>query len=294
FRHKPLVLSNSSAIRLIRVKPELSGSGKIQCSIEHTTTDSQYMCLSYVWGSTSSAEHLITIDEKTFAIHHNLSAFLHIARKKFPHQGFWIDAVCIDQANNRERNHQVQQMGLIYSKARRVIAWMGNDALIVRFFDLGNRSNYVPFSEPSGLKEFISNQYWSRAWITQEGYLAADLIFLAQDTEVSLNRIVNQVRLYDHGGPEFAYIRPLLSKAGIRGKSLLYLLYIFREKQCSIKADRIFSLLAICDKGSSLRVDYDLKEKELVRRVLESCPDEACFCTLGLLADVLDLWPSQH
>jgi hypothetical protein len=36
-----------------------------------------------------------------------------------------VDAVCIDQNNPKERNHQVQLMAKIYSKAHRVIVWLG-------------------------------------------------------------------------------------------------------------------------------------------------------------------------
>jgi hypothetical protein len=41
----------------------------------------------------------------------------------------WVDAVCIDQSNNIERNHQVQQIYTIYSLARRVLIWLGDDGL---------------------------------------------------------------------------------------------------------------------------------------------------------------------
>ncbi len=38
----------------------------------------------------------------------------------------WIDSVCIDQTNDLERNSQVQLMREIYSKAQRVIVWLGD------------------------------------------------------------------------------------------------------------------------------------------------------------------------
>lgn len=38
---------------------------------------------------------------------------------------FWIDALCIDQENLAERNHQVTQMGKIYASAYRVVSWLG-------------------------------------------------------------------------------------------------------------------------------------------------------------------------
>jgi hypothetical protein len=36
-----------------------------------------------------------------------------------------VDAVCINQGNNEERGQQVQLMAKIYSKATRVLVWLG-------------------------------------------------------------------------------------------------------------------------------------------------------------------------
>jgi hypothetical protein len=38
----------------------------------------------------------------------------------------WADAVCIDQSNLAERNHQVKSMASIFSKATGVLVWLGN------------------------------------------------------------------------------------------------------------------------------------------------------------------------
>jgi hypothetical protein len=37
----------------------------------------------------------------------------------------WIDAICIDQGNILERNHQVKRMGSIYEGASKVLVWLG-------------------------------------------------------------------------------------------------------------------------------------------------------------------------
>jgi hypothetical protein len=36
----------------------------------------------------------------------------------------WIDAICIDQTNVKERNAQVQLMPTIYQSAGKVVAWL--------------------------------------------------------------------------------------------------------------------------------------------------------------------------
>ena len=37
----------------------------------------------------------------------------------------FIDALCIDQSDIAERNHQVRQMGDVYRAAKAVVAWLG-------------------------------------------------------------------------------------------------------------------------------------------------------------------------
>ena len=42
-------------------------------------------------------------------------------------QDFWIDAICIDQANEKERPEQVKVMKQIYEKAEAVVIWLAGD-----------------------------------------------------------------------------------------------------------------------------------------------------------------------
>ncbi|RDW71867.1 hypothetical protein BP5796_07901 [Coleophoma crateriformis] len=44
-------------------------------------------------------------------------------------RSLWIDALCINQINLLERNHQVQMMGSIYVTARRVLVWLGRPSV---------------------------------------------------------------------------------------------------------------------------------------------------------------------
>lgn len=39
----------------------------------------------------------------------------------------WIDALYIDQNNNKERRHQMAQMSKIYAQAQSVRVWLGLD-----------------------------------------------------------------------------------------------------------------------------------------------------------------------
>ena len=67
------------------------------------------------------------VDGQTVQVTTNLEAALRVLRaRRF--DTLWIDAVCINQADLVERGLQVTRMGLIYSKAVEVVAWLGVEA----------------------------------------------------------------------------------------------------------------------------------------------------------------------
>jgi hypothetical protein len=148
FSHAPLDLAKPDTIRLIEVLPRLLEDGTIQCRLTHATTDARYSCLSYVWGP-EDVEYTIYINDLPFKVRTNLFRFLLKASSNLPvrtggirenaslgaaRKALWIDALCIDQQNTSERNHQVQQMGQIYMRSKRTIAWLGDDAFYPSLF----------------------------------------------------------------------------------------------------------------------------------------------------------------
>ncbi|OAG06323.1 uncharacterized protein CC84DRAFT_1090801, partial [Paraphaeosphaeria sporulosa] len=91
----------------------------------------KYTCLSYRWGD-DEATHTVLINGKIRCVRQNLFDFLDMwkhgrRRRRKLKRWFWIDALCIDQTNAAERNHQVQKMGQIYSNAEEVIVWLGKE-----------------------------------------------------------------------------------------------------------------------------------------------------------------------
>jgi hypothetical protein len=162
FKHSPLNHAEPS-IRLIRILEDLSPDGYIQCKIRHASTDSKYICLSYVWGK-ESPERLIIINEQPFLIRDNLWHFLIAAHRK-PHMRaswVWIDALCINQFNSAERNHQVQQMGRIYSSAEKVVSWLGVSEEIEKFFKDSLLHGELDYGRG---ERFYECEYWNRAWV---------------------------------------------------------------------------------------------------------------------------------
>jgi hypothetical protein len=123
-KHEPLPVDEQS-IRLITIEPTLSQpDGLIQCSMSHTRLlGAHYTCLSYRWGDPEPRK-LILLNGKQALIQTNLFDFLDTVHSTY-RDPIWIDALCINQDDSAEKNHQVSQMGEIYSGARCVHAWLG-------------------------------------------------------------------------------------------------------------------------------------------------------------------------
>ena len=81
------------------------------------------MYVSRTCGGAADEHKSIKIDGKLFSVHQNLYCFLRTAIRSHSEEWLWIDALCIDQGNLNERNHQVGMMGSIYAQARKTLVY---------------------------------------------------------------------------------------------------------------------------------------------------------------------------
>lgn len=113
-------------IRLLSLAPgnDADPVGKLSC---HALEDRpSYEALSYVWGgSPSESSPTITIDGAVIKITRNLHAALIALRRDDKYRTLWIDALCINQKDRKERSMQVSMMGEIYGRAANVNIWLG-------------------------------------------------------------------------------------------------------------------------------------------------------------------------
>jgi Heterokaryon incompatibility protein (HET) len=126
--------SEGDNIRLLCLLPNEHEAAPLQCRLcnyslpKLDTRTHLYEALSYVWGN--PAETLpICVDGGQFPVTVNLHAALSQLRDRSFERIIWVDAICINQRNSEERKQQVQFMAKIYSKAHRVIVWLGKEAI---------------------------------------------------------------------------------------------------------------------------------------------------------------------
>ncbi|KAF2684621.1 HET-domain-containing protein, partial [Lentithecium fluviatile CBS 122367] len=113
-------------IRLLKIHPG-AWSDPIQYDIEIVSLAKRhvYSALSYVWGTTPES-YEIYVGGVGHAVKPNLYTALRRIRAhtKDDISTLWVDALCIDQSNTRERNHQVALVGEIYSKCVQCFIWL--------------------------------------------------------------------------------------------------------------------------------------------------------------------------
>jgi hypothetical protein len=219
FRYKPLDLKTNE-IRLLTVLPSQQNNPReIHCSLTHSSLSNppQYHALSYAWqddalfspDSNPTSRSEIIINDDTFNVGQNLAAALKARQSHhFRSIPLWVDAICINQAENDERSGQILRMRDIYARASKVTVWLGpegNDSekaiqFIRLFFEkwreiergvesLSSRRRFFSewFKESlisrkyslewRAVHNLLRRAWWRRIWIVQEIVAARDVEF---------------------------------------------------------------------------------------------------------------------
>jgi hypothetical protein len=152
------------------------------------TTEYFHEALSYMWGSPSMQKEII-LNSHPILVRENLWLALHHLRSPTEERVIWIDAICINQGDISERNHQVGMMREIYSCATMVHVWLGAESMRSReaftfLRRIKNNGGFIEFhldadsvqygreAEWEAFSEMCNFEYWTRVWVVQEIILA--------------------------------------------------------------------------------------------------------------------------
>ena len=154
----------------------------------------QYQALSYSWGYPSFTKTVMCNGISVPVIASLADALSHLRIPDRPRY-LWIDAICINQFDPKEKSLQVRNMLLIYHKCQSVIAWLGmpdgNDSAALDFLtriatsDTPVRNDGPHYHDEtcaaryaivcSDLNALLGKQWFARTWIRQEVYSSAEL-----------------------------------------------------------------------------------------------------------------------
>lgn len=180
-------LSLPTSIRLLRLLPSERDSEDLRGELfeydlqKSNKPISPYEALSYVWGSEDRPQAIL-IDNYGLNVTHNLyTALLRLRDHSIP-RIIWVDAICINQQKDQEKEHQISLMTEIYSKASRVIIWLGEaqdnssevlDALLLAGEEFAESSDAdKEYSQPSitdifhqGILHLLEREWFQRIWV---------------------------------------------------------------------------------------------------------------------------------
>jgi len=222
YKYSPLHRRNST--RLLGICPSLSLGARIECKMataflhEVSVRGPAYITILYRW-SGEMPEKAILIDGQEFRVTNRVYEILKYHRKTIGIMFIWIDTICINQRNEREKAVQVPLMKDIYERCIAVQCWVKTPdpttaqrnvlAKFLLHFDQSRQdmiayrmikylctlsylddvvpdadSNQILQRSPAvhwrGLQEFISSRYFTRMWIIQE-VVASKHVFLHYD-----------------------------------------------------------------------------------------------------------------
>jgi ankyrin repeat protein len=252
-----------------------------------------YEALSYVWGSTELVECII-LNQKRHWITDNLYSALQCLRLHDRDRYLWIDAICINQLNEKERGSQVQQMGKIFGSAEGVLFWLGKATLeITSLMDALNQHlrtsadcQLGPLTLDdnrrdeyrTGLRQLLRRQWFTRVWIVQEVANARKATMCSGTRSVPAEIFACAPSLLiEEPEPHCQSIleiipRPSRSESWWSQKRDLYtLLRKFRAIKATDERDKIYALLGMSSDPSDIQgidINYEKPTHQVIHRAV--------------------------
>ncbi|ROW08912.1 hypothetical protein VMCG_02760 [Cytospora schulzeri] len=171
----------------------------------------EYEALSWCWG-TENKDCAIRIKKGgeyyRLAVTKELSLALKYLRHGDGDRILWIDAMCIDQENHEERNHQVQMMARIYTGAKQACIWLGEDnddsTKAIHFIrEIMRLENFDSISENKenaskwqSLLILMQRPWFSRRWVVQEIALAKSATIYCGNDQIAWENFAVAVELF--------------------------------------------------------------------------------------------------
>lgn len=268
-------LEHASEFRLLRLFPGNDGDD-LECQVFHADISNfnypNYEAVSYTWGDTTLSEKLETTSGLLRVTKNCLSA-LKSLRKVTEERILWIDAICIAQEDDLEKNHQIPLMPKIYGAAKRVLIYLGDQATFndsESLFSLLRNRGTADKDAQQRITKFLSLPWFSRIWILQEVAMARQAVIFVGSTTLDWRYLtmwsiiklgLQPINLAGHL-PAALTLSTMDAKPL---KDLTSLISMARSCLSSDPRDRIYGLLGLVDAKAGIRLypDYTKTVQEV-------------------------------
>ncbi|KAL9036277.1 MAG: hypothetical protein Q9180_004389 [Flavoplaca navasiana] len=298
----------------------------------------RFKALSYAWGNAQDRVkiHVVAgrrvqgVRSAALNITRSLAEALRHLRQKRQSMVFWIDQICVDQANLEERGNQVLRMPDIYSLAKGVVVWLGpesddSEVAMEIFSKIGpdvtvywdrNEFQVDPSSnfysrdldlspeQCHSITTLLSRAWFERLWVMQEICLTEKRIcVICGFSRISFVDLGNAIfYLYSFEGYWNTAMQGTLFVKSLRlwgikasgANSLDWLLNQTKLHKCSDERDKVYAVLSMLPETAKAGIypDYTISAPEvLAKLVLQPLNSQATLRMLGH-ASVKDRVPS--
>ena len=297
YEYKPL--GSGTTIRVLVLSPstDMDHNTPLDCRIVHMDRASLwatpgdrldpstafYDAVSYTWGAADFSEQLPIDNSSYLHITPIVKAMLCSFRHRSKARRLWIDAICLNQADNAEKAVQIPLMGDIYRQATKVRIWLGEaDSSIPYAFaalrNLASRGAALSDEMVASLDSFLKRPWFSRRWIIQEAAVSHARTVYCGQHKISWEWMLDafEVLLADRGvvdnpSPAAVIEANLWSAVTIRKRipNLLSLLWEFDKSVCSDRHDTIYAMMGLArvvadvqatgaSQGVTVPIDYEM------------------------------------
>ena len=184
-------------IRVIQILPGSPSDG-LRVELVHMAREDIHMAfdaLSYSWGGHLLMRRIIHVNDRPFLVTATAFNALRALRDSTAVRKIWIDAICINQYDTTEKNHQVRDMmRLIYSQAAQVTVWLGqapcglgsclrqvHDLASVSDDEVSKKQNDLDLRSFDSLFDLLGRRWWARIWTVQEVALSQNVVIRSGD-----------------------------------------------------------------------------------------------------------------
>jgi hypothetical protein len=293
----------------MEIEPSQDMTSTVECCLKVVSLASapSYEALSYRWGK--KGDRYLRCGGKSLSIRPSLEDVLKRLRSTQTQRVVWTDAICINQEDQKEKEGQLKLMREIYSKASRVLIWLGKDmeGQAERAFDriesIASLEEDIPLPTNSWwnpVAAFYRCAWFSRLWVFQEIAMAnSATVFWGSSTidwasvgEASTKIRSRHYQTILHHSMWNVYNAYLFWKWSTIGRNahqretFLYMLQVTRNLQCTVLKDRIdaLSAFATVDTISDVFAESNGRTREGYRRFARGTLEK--MQTLDLLSAV--------
>jgi hypothetical protein len=199
-------LTKPDEIRLLIISPSANLEDPVYCQLVSTADHPAdappltYEALSYTWGNDDPIHEIKLLNLRReghrptlkklwakFYVRRNLHAALRYLRDSAHPITLWVDALCINQKDDTERNIQVKRMAEIYNQASNVCVWLGvgdppsKAALdsIPKMLEGSTFDEYIEDESKSGIWQSLAllmrNPWFSRRYVNNPAIILLEI-----------------------------------------------------------------------------------------------------------------------